>query len=215
MKKYVALCLSFLCLLLQGCSQSLPVPTVIDGAWAQFEIDKHINVSTIDTYLNRDDTVYRDMRMLVDPADFEALGGDRYLSGYIDGFEIVPYPLLCDKLDLPPIVGVGYQGPTLFSYQDGTYVANYEESLTILEDLFPKDKHIFVMCGAGGYAIATKYMLIALGWEASNIWNVGCYWSYHGEHDVVIKKTNEQDQIYYAFHEVAYHYIDFDELNAR
>lgn len=213
-KKWIYGIVSVCLLLLSGCSEALPKPTVIEGAWARFEIDKNINVSTIDRYLNRSDTVYRDMRMLVDPIDYAALGGDAYLSGYIKGFSVVPYPFISDKqLGLPPELGEGYPGPTLFSYQDGQHVANYQESMQILEDLFPKDKNIFVICGAGGYALAMKYMLIDLGWNGDKIWNVGCYWSYLGENNVQIKRTNAQEQTYYAFYEVAYHYIDFNELN--
>ena len=200
-------------LVMTSCSQALPKPEVIDGAWAQFEIDKHINVSTIDRYLGRSDTVYRDMRMLVDPADFSVIGGDAYLSGYIQGFSVVPYPMISAKLELPPILGPGYQGPTLFSYVNGEHVANYKESMQILEDLFPKDKNIFVVCGAGGYALAMKNFLIDLGWNGDRIWNVGCFWSYVGKNKVEIKRTNEFDETYYAFHLVAYHYLDFSELN--
>ena len=35
--------------------------------------------------------------------------------------------------------------------------------MDILEYLFPKDKFIFIMCGAGGYANFTKQMLVSLG----------------------------------------------------
>ena len=201
--------------LLGSCQSTLPKPTVIEGAWAQFEIDKNINVSTIDRYLNRSDTVYRDMRMLVDPADFSLIGGDAYLSGYVRGFSVVPYPLISDKLELPPMLGAGYQGPTLFSYIEGEHHPNYEESMQILEDLFPKDKNIFVMCGAGGYAVAMKEMLIDLGWNPDRIWNVGCYWSYIGNNNGNIKRINDLGQTYYAFYEVDYHYLDFDWLNAK
>ena len=43
----------------------------------------NINEETIDNYLNRNDSVYRDMRMLKDPGNYEAIGGDSYLSGFI------------------------------------------------------------------------------------------------------------------------------------
>jgi hypothetical protein len=33
--------------------------------------------------------------------------------------------------------------------ENGNYIANYVESVEILEYLFPKDKYIFLMCGAG------------------------------------------------------------------
>lgn len=191
---------------------SLPTPETIGGEWGKFGIDKNINVNTIDSYLDRSDTVYRDMRMLVDPADFSKVGGDSYLSGFIRGFTVVPYPYLCDKLDLPEEVGTGYQGSTLYSYKNGIYTANYKESLSILQDLFPSDKNIFVMCGAGGYAEETKELLIYLGWNKDKIWNVGCYWSYEGKNNVSVKKTDDEGNVYYAFYLVDYRVIDFSYL---
>ena len=54
-------------------------------------IDKNINEATIDEYLNRPDSVYRDMRMLEDPGNYEAIGGDRLLASlnytYLDALE--------------------------------------------------------------------------------------------------------------------------------
>jgi len=200
-------------LVLSSCGKStLPFPETIGGEWAQFQIDKNINVTTIDRYLDRSDTVYRDMRMLVDPIDFSSVGGDSYLSGFVKGFSVVPYPYLCGPLSFSSSFGTPYAGPTLFSFTNGTYQPNYTQSITILEDLFPQRKNVFVMCGAGGYAMMTKNLLIGLGWDASKIWNVGCYWSYEGKNRVEIKKTDSEGNVYYAFHLVDYVTIDFDHL---
>lgn len=201
--------------MLIGCTNNkpLPAPEEIEGYWARFKIDKNINVfGTLDNYLFREDVVYRDTRMLVDPALYENVGGDRFLSGFIKGFSVVPYPYLATLHGLPPAVGDFYEGPTLFTYDGGAnYTANYVQSMDILLSLFPQDKSIFVMCGGGGYAMMTKDMLIALGWSANKIYNVGCYWSYEGDYDVRIKETSGEDD-YYAFHLVDYKLIDFDYL---
>jgi hypothetical protein len=58
----------------------LPKPEITDGVRGTLGIDKNINENTIDNYLNRPDSVYRDMRMLKDPGNYEAIGGDSYLS---------------------------------------------------------------------------------------------------------------------------------------
>ena len=73
-------------LLLGGCGQaSAPAESPLPAPGGeQFGIDKNINEATIDQYLGRSDTVYRDMRMLKDEADYEAIGGDSYLSGMIE-----------------------------------------------------------------------------------------------------------------------------------
>lgn len=191
---------------------ALPVPELAEGERGQLGIDKNINESTIDQYLNRSDSVYRDMRLLEDPGDYEAIGGDSYLSGFVKGFEVVPLPYLVNVTGLPEAVGETYTGKTLFTEKDGSYVANYEESLAILEYLFPKDKNIFLMCGGGGYAGMTKALLVAEGWNADKIYDVGGYWFYDGENNVEVKRQNSKGETVYDFWKVAYHDIDFSTL---
>ena len=194
--------------------ETLPKPEISEGIRGeQFGIDKNINESTIDEYLGRSDSVYRDMRMLKDPGNYEAIGGDSYLSGFVNGFEVIPLPYLTNVTGLPEEVGETYTGATLFAQDEsGNYVANYEESMDILETIFPKDKNIFLMCGGGGYAGMTKTMLVALGWDEDKIYNVGAYWSYNGNNKVEVKKTiNGED--YYNFSIVPYYNIDFTTLH--
>ena len=194
--------------------ETLPKPEISEGIRGeQFGIDKNINESTIDEYLGRSDSVYRDMRMLKDPGNYEAIGGDSYLSGFVEGFEVVPFPYLTNVTGLPEEVGETYTGDTLFTQDDsGNYVANYEESMEILEAIFPKDKNIFLMCGGGGYAGMTKTMLVSLGWDENKIYNVGAYWSYNGNNKVEVKKTIDGED-YYNFSIVPYYNIDFTTLH--
>ena len=95
--------------------EKLPLPELSEGMRGQLGIDKNINEATIDQFLDRNDSVYFDMRMLKDEADYEAIGGDSYLSGYVKGFEIVPFPYLCNVEGLPEEVGNTYSGDTLFT----------------------------------------------------------------------------------------------------
>ena len=192
-------------------TSELPKPELSEGLRGTFGIDKNINETTIDNYLNRSDSVYRDMRMLKDPGNCEAIGGDSYLSGFIKGFEVVPYPYIVNVTGLPEEVGKTYEGKTLFTLKDGKYIANYNESLSILEYLFPKDKNIFLMCGAGGYAGSTKEMLVALGWDENKIYNIGGYWYYNGNNNVEVKRTTN-NKTYYDFYKINYHNIDFTNL---
>ena len=213
------LCLTFiLCFSLCGCYfnkqlKKLPNPEVAEGVRGNLGIDKNINEETIDEYLNREDSVYFDMRMLVDVANYEKIGGNSYLSGFIKGFEVIPYPLLAPTRGLPEEVGQGYNGKTLFTINDkGEYIANYDESLEILDYFFPKDKNIFLMCGGGGYAGMTKTMLVSLGWDENKIYNIGGYWYYEGKNNVEIK-NNSYDKVSYDFWKVTYHDINFDDLH--
>ena len=220
MKKIFLTIITFVLLILSmtGCTkkeelEKLPLPEVAEGIRGeQFGIDKNINEETIDNYLGREDTVYRDMRMLKDPGDYEAIGGDSYLSGFVKGFEVIPYPYLVNVTGLHEEVGDTYDGDTLFTEEDGKYTANYEESLEILEYYFPKDKNIFLMCGGGGYAGMTKNLLVSLGWDENKIYNVGGYWYYEGKNNVEVKRT-KNDETIYDFWKVTYHDIDFDELH--
>ncbi|MBQ6334001.1 MAG: hypothetical protein IJI46_02880 [Erysipelotrichaceae bacterium] len=209
MRKMLIVLLNLMVLIsLCGCKDTtLPLPELEEGMRGQLGIDKNINESTIDKYLGRKDSVYYDMRMLKDEANYEAIGGDSYLSGYVKGFEVIPYPYLCNVEGLPEAVGQGYEGPTLFSIKDGEYIANYEESYHIIESLFPKDKYIFLMCGGGGYAGMTKQLLVALGYDENKIYNTGGYWYYQGENKVETF-YEENDKRYYDFSNVPYHNID-------
>lgn len=190
----------------------LPKPEVTSGVRGEFGIDKNVNEETIDNYLGRSDSVYRDMRMLKDPGNYEAIGGDSYLSGFVKGFEVVPFPYVVNVSGLPDEVGETYTGKTLFTEKNGNYTPNYEESMDVLEYLFPKDKNIFLMCGGGGYAGMMKNMLIELGWDENKIYNVGGYWYYKGENNVLVKRVIN-DEVTYDFWKIPYHDIDFSMLH--
>ena len=151
------------------------------------------------------------MRMLKDPGNYEAVGGDSYLSGIIKGFEVLPYPYITEVKGLPEAVGDSYKGETLFREENGKYIENYKESLEILEYFFPKDKNIFLMCGGGGYAGMTKNLLVSLGWDENKIYNVGGYWYYNGKNNINIKRITD-NKTTYDFWKLTYHNIDFNLL---
>ena len=200
-----------------GGSNALPPPQ--EDAGSQFGVDININMDTIDDYLGREDVAYRDVRMLFDPADYGAIGGEADLSRTIQGFRVVRYPYLATLAALP--VSGAYQGDTLFSVEwndDGTIASvreNYQESMLVLEDLFPRDKAIFLMCGGGGYAGMMKALLLELGWEETLLYNIGGNWTYTGENSVeliVYPEDAEEDNIY-ATWRADYAYIDFSLLH--
>ncbi len=196
--------------------KGLPTPELAEGQRGELGIDKNVNESTIDEYLNRSDAVYRDLRMLKDPGNYEAIGGDSYLSGFVRGFELVPFPYIVNVKGLPEEVGETYTGKTLFhQHSDGSYSENYKESMAVLEALFPKDKVIFLMCGGGGYSGMMKQMLVALGWDESKIYDVGGYWFYEGKNNVDVKRVNDDGLITYDFYKVPVHEINFDEFTEK
>jgi len=224
LKKFTGLLLvlaMLACLTACGNAASAPkaLPAASPDPESQFGVDLNINIDTIDNYLNRDDVAYRDMRMLFDPADYAAIGGNADLSMTLEGFRIVPYPYLASLSQLP--VSGAYDGETLYTLtwnEDGSIASatpNYVESPIILEELFPKDKAIFLICGGGGYAGMTKQLLVFLGWDASQIYNVGGLWAYTGNQGVeLIKYAEDADGIdVYATWRADYAYIDFSRLH--
>ena len=103
MKKMIPFLL-ILVLILAACGgvkapSPLPAPQTDENS--QFGVDKNINMETIDQYLFREDVAYRDVRMLFDPADYAAIGGEADLTRTIEGFKIVPYPYLATLAQLP------------------------------------------------------------------------------------------------------------------
>ncbi len=194
-------------------NDNLPKPMVSEGLRGELGIDKNINEKTIDKYLGREDSVYRDMRMLSDPGNYEALGGDSKLSGFIKGFEVISLPYIIPVTNLPEEVGNTYIGQTLFDIDsNGNYIPNYEESMNIIEYIFPKDKNIFLMCGAGGYAGMAKNMLVKLGYDENKIYNIGGYWYYEGKNNIDVKRNINGEDVY-DFWKVLYHDIDFSKLH--
>ena len=184
-----------------------------------FGVDLNINIATLDQYLGRDDVAYRDVRMLFDPADYAAIGGNADLASTVEGFRIVPYPYLATLSALP--VEGAYAAETLFTLtwnEDGSIASatpNYEESMLVLEDLFPKDKAIFLMCGGGGYAGMTKSLLIFLGWDPDLLYNVGGNWAYEGDHGVELIQYSEDanGNDYFCTWRADYALIDFSRLH--
>lgn len=221
MKKFLAMILTLAMVLAVGAvafADELPAPA--PDANSMFGVDANINIGTIDNYLDRDDVVYRDVRMLFDPADYAAIGGDADLSATIRGFKIVPYPYLATLSELP--VANAYAGDKLFDLtwnEDGSIATaepNYAESMMILEELFPKDKPIFIMCGGGGYAGMTKSLLIFLGWDENLLYNIGGNWEYTGDNavELIVYPEDANEENIYATWRADYATIDFSRLHA-
>lgn len=215
----LSLCLALILLSACGSASTKGLPPTDPDENSMFGIDKNINMTTIDNYVGRDDVAYIDVRMLFDPADYAAIGGEADLTRTITGFRVVPYPYIANLSGLP-VDGV-YSGECLFTLtwdDNGSIVSatpNYKESSMIINELFPKDKAIFLMCGGGGYAGMMKELLIFLGWDASLLYNVGANWEYNGEnrHELVVYPELASDDIIYATWRADYAFIDFGRLH--
>jgi len=189
----------------------LPPPEPDGGP---FGVDVSINMNTIDDFLNRPEVAYVDVRMLYDPADFEAIGGISNLTSTLPGYRIVPFPFLA-TLSAMPVEGA-YEGVTLFDvvWGDNREVleikANFAESELILSECFPKDKIIFLMCGGAGYSSLTRALLIDRGWDESRIYHTGGNWHYEGNMALDMTVAGNNSEI--ATWRVNYALIDFENL---
>ena len=86
-----------------------------------------------------------------------------YGVGHIQGFESVSY--------FKTIVGTGEQ--LFYTDADGKYVARYEESEAILNDIFSKEDTLFVMCQVGGRVTPFLKLLAQYNYDMSKVYNVG------------------------------------------
>ena len=190
---------------------SLPsMPPASPSSDSMFDVDENINMETIDEWILRDDCIYRDMRMVKDPAAYEEIGGNSDLAITIEGFTICPFPYIGTLQPLP--VSGAYDGERLFDIEwgeDGEIVSatsNYAQSERLVEELFPRDKKILLICGGGGYASMMRKLLIHLGWNADDVYNVGGAWEYTGYRAVeLINYADEANPSYYLWRaDVAY-----------
>lgn len=201
-----------------GDDEPLTLPDACPDPQSPFAVDERINVHTIDDYLNAKNVVFRDMRLIKDPAAYEDIGGSADLNTTIEGFKIVPFPYVGTLAPLP--VSGAYDGERLYDIEWGEGIeilaatARFDQSEQILEELFPKDKDIVLMCGGGGYAGMMRSLLIYLGWNPDRIYNLGGMWDYEGDHVIeLIYYDDDGNPCYYLWRaDIAP--IEFDQLNA-
>jgi len=233
MKKILSLiCICFVMIGIVGCScGKVKVPKANDGVFdgdnQSFGVDTNVNINTIDNYLNLDYVAYRDMRLLVDSSGYDDLTptSSGMLTATIEGFRISSLPYIANLWEgmLPPPVldnPVEQDYTPLFNVvwnSDGSIASiseNYEESMQVLEEIFPKDKLIFLMCGGGGYAWMTKQILVKLGYDTTKVYNIGGFWAYSGNHKVEMVSYYDKNNngayegSYYSFYNANYMAIE-------
>lgn len=173
--------------LLAGCTTAAPadktpeLPAAVntqakyknaDGAEVACEANNYtnacagVNSTNLHEYLGRDDVLYIDLR---DYAD--------YGSKHLRNFEVIPYFAYIFNAE----AGTNPEKVQLFGGTVAEPVAAYEESVELLEVLFPKDKTIFLMCQSGGRVAQCMTLLDSLGWDMSKIYNVGGMGQYTDE----------------------------------
>ena len=194
-------------------------PAAQPGPDEDFNIDKAVNMDTVDSFLGIEGVAYRDMRMLRDPANCSSIGGNPDLDIVLEEFKIVPFPYIGTLQALP--VDGAYAGNALFgiTWDENDQIvdaqAAFNESPHIIEDLFPRDKPIVLMCGDGGYASIMRKLLTYLGWEEGNLRNAGGAWDYTGYRSIQIIEHDSQGAAHYRTWRADYAQIMFEQLTKR
>lgn len=129
-----------------------------------------INVSNLDDYLFRKDTYYVDLREV-----------NQFLEeGHVAGFVNVPFYQAIANIKTS--TGVLYSfdrirdvngNVTASLGEVGSFSANYNESLSILNTLFPKNRNIIILSTAGVEASYLIALLIQEGFDGSKLYNAG------------------------------------------
>ena len=183
----------------------------------QFGVDRGVNMDTIDDYLGIPGVAYRDARLLRDPADYAAIGGDATLSFVLPGFKVVPFPQVGTLQALP--VDGAYDGDRLFDItwaDDGSIVEatpRYEQSELVISELFPKDAPIVLCCGGGGYASMMYRLLVYLGYDPALLYNAGGVWDYTGYEAIELARHDEDaGETEYFFWRADVPTLDFETL---
>lgn len=117
-----------------------------------------ITAENLKNYLNRPDVYYIDLR---DHND--------YMKKHLRNFEVIPFFGLIFNANAHTDATL----PQLYGGTTKEPVPVYEESDSILETLFPKDKTLFIMCQAGGRVGMLMDILAARGWDMSKVYNIG------------------------------------------
>lgn len=117
-----------------------------------------INAENLQDYLGRDDVVYIDLR---DYSDFS--------QKHLRNFESIPFFAYIWNKEANTDTSM----IQLYGGDPTDPVAVYNESDELLNELFPKDKTIFLMCQSGGRVVHMMNILAAKGYDMSKIYNVG------------------------------------------
>ncbi len=124
-----------------------------------------VTAENLSQFLGREDVLYIDLR------DFED-----YVKKHFRNFEAVPFFAYIYNKDAAT-------NPDMIQLYGGTPtepVPVYEESDTLLNVFFPKDKTIFLMCQSGGRVKMLMDIMKARGWDMTKVYNVGGMAQYTG-----------------------------------
>ena len=164
---------------------SLPEKEIPDSPLAN---ESPLSADNIDDYLFLEDVLYIDLRSF----------SQQQSEGSIAGFKVIPF--------YEVIVWWEKQDNVLFTMSKpndnydsylgdvGSFIPNYEESIHILENIFPRDKQIVFISTAGVEAAYMINLLTQYGYDASLLYNAGTFTNGIGNTTAYM---NKEDHKYY------------------
>ena len=148
----------------------------------------------IDNYLFREDCLYLDTRS---PKQF-------YMEGSIAGFINLPfYEYVADfNADVNALFTIkkikNDDGSIIYPGDPGSFIANYEESEELIKDLIPNNKKILIIATAGVESCYLMNLLIQLGYDPANLYNVGSFTNGMGD-DIAYRNYSEAKHLVEPF----------------
>lgn len=133
---------------------------------SMFMSESPITPQNIDSYLFRKDCIYVDLRS----------SQTFYSEGHIAGFTNIPFYnyIAGYPNDKKPLFKMTRKDGVVLGTK-GSFVANYEESESIIFETFPKDKNIIAISTAGVESCYLLNLLFQLGYSAEKLYNVGSF----------------------------------------
>lgn len=165
----ILLLLLILTITLTGCATpainelaQLPTSQKTAGDYS-FE-NSGINHENLLDYLNREDSVYIDLRNYED-----------YSKKHFKNFEVIPFFAYIYNENAGSA-----ELPQLYKGTPDAPEAVYDSSDTILNALFPKDKNLIILCQSGGRVAMLMKILAAKGYDMTKVYNIGGMAQYTG-----------------------------------
>jgi rhodanese-related sulfurtransferase len=140
-----------------------------------------INKDNLYNYLGREDVVYIDLRESNTNETESGYSESNYMGMHLKGFKNIEFVSYIQ----------GNKNQLFYVAPDKSLGPSYTTALEILEELFPKDKAIFLMCDSGNKARSVMKLLAQYGWDMSKVYNVGAIANY-GNSNYLLISTGAQ-----------------------
>ena len=167
MKKIIVFLVFFL---LVGCSKTPDysiIPEKKDTNSVAI-VDSGVTTQNINHYLFREDVIYVDLR----PYSWILKDGHIAGFGFYPFYDLIAHRQQEDRLFSMDIV-YNEDGSKILGGEVGSFTPNYEESVMVINKLFPKDKYIFAISQSGLECCYFLNLLIQLDYDPAKLHNVG------------------------------------------